>query len=102
MNPRNDGPGKPQSREQINLAIAELVIYTILLPLVLYIAWKHGKKGLLCWPLLASFLVMRFVADGFIIADSSDVERNTIASLFTTAGSITCLTFTIVGMTFEA
>lgn len=99
---RNEDPSKPISGDRIDFAVVEVVMYAIMLPVTLYIAWKHGKRGQVCWPILALFLMTRFIADGFIIADSSDVVLNAIASSFTTSISIMCLTSTLLGMSAEA
>ena len=50
-----------------NLAIAELVIYIVLLPTVFFILIKHGKHGLFGWLFLIAFCILRIVADGLQI-----------------------------------
>jgi hypothetical protein len=51
------------------LAIAELVIYIILTPVVFYLFARHGKHGLVGWIFLLAFCILRIVADGLQISD---------------------------------
>ncbi|KAF2667841.1 hypothetical protein BT63DRAFT_441400 [Microthyrium microscopicum] len=52
-----------------DLAIAELVIYILLLPVFIFVLARHGKHGIIGWLFLALFAVLRIIADGFQIDD---------------------------------
>lgn len=57
--------------DQTKLAIAELVIYLILGPILLYILFKHRLPGLAGWLYLSIFEVLRIVAAGIQIGTSN-------------------------------
>ena len=54
-----------------NLAIAELVIYLVLLPAILFILYRHGLPGLLGWIFIVTFSALRIVSDGLAIGNST-------------------------------
>jgi hypothetical protein len=57
----------PPSTSIINLPIADLVIYAILFVPTVWITWKHGKTGTVCWPIFLSCFALRFTADVYLI-----------------------------------
>ncbi|KAJ4253889.1 hypothetical protein NW762_010287 [Fusarium torreyae] len=63
----------PPSASIINLTIADLAIYAVLLFPVIRITWKHGKSGMIPNPVV----------------------------IMTNAGSIACMSLTIVGVIYE-
>ncbi|KAH8655512.1 hypothetical protein BX600DRAFT_515330 [Xylariales sp. PMI_506] len=91
----------PPSADLIKLAVAEIVLYAILLPPALYITWKHGKKGMTCWPILLSFYGMRFVSDIWQIVNRAEPNIPGALLIITNAGSIACLTLTLIGILYE-
>ncbi|KAF5977920.1 integral membrane protein [Fusarium coicis] len=91
----------PPSANKTNLAIAELVLYAILFIPALPLVWKHGKAGMTCWPIFLSYFPLRFVADGYQIAKRNDPEIPNAVIIMTTAGSIACLSLTIIGLIYE-
>jgi prolipoprotein diacylglyceryltransferase len=50
-----------------SLAVAELIIYLIVLPIVFFLLLKHGKHGLIGWLFLIAFCILRIVSDGLQI-----------------------------------
>jgi tryptophan-rich sensory protein len=92
----------PPQTSVINLAIIELIIYSLSLPLALYITWKHGKKGMTAWPLFVSFLGMRIVSDAYQITNRAQPNIPNVVIIITNAGSVTCLQLTLIGMVYEA
>jgi hypothetical protein len=91
----------PPSASIIQLAIAEIVIYAVLLPPTLYITWKHGMKGMTCWSILVSFFGRRFASDIYQIAHCSEPNISGALMIVTNAGSNACLTLTLVGILYE-
>ncbi|KAF5641520.1 hypothetical protein F25303_6864 [Fusarium sp. NRRL 25303] len=91
----------PPSANKTNLAIAELVLYIILFIPVVPLVWKHGKAGMTCWPIFLTYFPLRFVADGYQIAKRNDPEIPNAVIIMTTAGSIACLSLTIIGLIYE-
>lgn len=91
----------PPSANKINLAIAELVLYVLLLLPVIWITWKHGKAGMTCWPILVSYFALRFVSDAYQIANRNEPELPNVVVIMTSAGSIACLSLTIIGAIYE-
>jgi hypothetical protein len=87
------------------LAVAELVIFIALLLLTTFIAFKHGKIGMVSWHILASLCVLRIVAASLSIANRDKPLQSTADSkgfVITTTGSIACLVLTLIGVLFEA
>lgn len=91
----------PASRNEINLAYADIVIHAVLFPIVLYITWKHGKKGMVCWPIFASYFILHFVAKGYQLANQDKPDIPNAVSIFTHSGSIACLMFGLIGIVYE-
>lgn len=58
-----------------SLAIAELAIYILIVPIVVYIFIRHGKPGYLGWGFLLVFCGLRLTADGFQINDHSKASK---------------------------
>ncbi|KAJ3524501.1 hypothetical protein NM208_g12041 [Fusarium decemcellulare] len=90
------------SQNNINLSYAALGIFGVLLLPSVYITWKHGKAGIICWPIFVSFFGLRFVSDAYLIIHKDDVEEPNTVTLMTNAGSIVCLSLTLIGMVYEA
>lgn len=96
-----EGLPPPPSTKEINLAYADIVVHAVLLPIVLYITWKHGKKGMVCWPILFSFFVLQFVNRGYQLAHKDQSDIPNAVSIFTHAGGIACLLLTLIGIIYE-
>ncbi|KAH6695742.1 hypothetical protein F5X68DRAFT_147629 [Plectosphaerella plurivora] len=91
----------PPSAAKVNLAIADLVIYAILFFPVTWITWKHGKTGMVCWPIFISYFALRFVSDAWQVAKRNEPELPNTVAIMTNAGSIACLSLTLIGMVYE-
>ncbi|CAH0020864.1 unnamed protein product [Clonostachys rhizophaga] len=91
----------PPSPDKLNLAIAELVLYAVLFIPVIWITWKHGKAGMTCWPIFVSYFPLKFVSDAYQIAKRNEPEIPNVVIIMTSAGSIACLSLTIIGMIYE-
>lgn len=90
------------SNNTLNLSYAALGIFGALLLPSVYITWKHGKAGIICWPIFVSFFVLRFVSDAYLIIRKNDPEEPTTVTMMTNAGGIVCLSLTLIGMIYEA
>lgn len=88
--------------EVVGLATADLAISAILLPISGWIAWKHGRVGMVCWPILGFYFATRLVADILLWMDRDGPMTSSAASLMTTAGSISCISLAIIGVVYEA
>ncbi|KAF7556253.1 hypothetical protein G7Z17_g1534 [Cylindrodendrum hubeiense] len=89
------------SASKNNLAIADLAIHATILFPVLWIAFKHGKLGMLCWPIFISYFPLRFVSDIYQIIHRNEPELPNTVAIMTNAGSLACLTLTIIGIIYE-
>ncbi|KAF6835321.1 hypothetical protein CPLU01_04401 [Colletotrichum plurivorum] len=92
----------PVSSDVVNLAIAELAIYGLLFPGAVWITWKHGKKGMVCWPIFLSHFFGRFVADIYQIIKRDEPLLPNQVNIMTNAASVACLTLTLIGIVYEA
>jgi hypothetical protein len=81
-----------------SLSIVSLIVYLILLPLNLLIAFRHGKHGLLAWPVLTIFCVLQLVADGILI---STAGHPTFAGAIVTSIGLSPLLVTVLGVLGE-
>lgn len=86
----------------LGLAIADLVIYALLLPAAMWVTWKHGMSGMVCWPIFVSYFGLRFAADIHQIQNRNGPLIPDLIVSMTNAGSIACLSLTIIGMVYEA
>ncbi|GAB7349058.1 hypothetical protein MBLNU459_g8020t1 [Dothideomycetes sp. NU459] len=64
-----------------SLAVAELVIYIVILPVITYVLLKHGKKGIQAWFYLITFAILRIVPAAMQISEynKSEPESETAA-----------------------
>lgn len=92
----------PPSANVINLAIASIIIHAILLPFVAWTTWKHGKRGMVCWPIFLSFFLFRFLSNGWQLRVRNEPDIPNAVSIFTNAGIFDCLLLTLLGITYEA
>jgi hypothetical protein len=89
----------------LQLAVAQLVIFTILFLLTIYISWKHGKMGMVAWPLLNSMCILQMVAAILhIMNQEKPLQEYTGSAGFaiTTSGSIATLILAAVGVIHQA
>ncbi|KAI3394656.1 hypothetical protein diail_2466 [Diaporthe ilicicola] len=92
----------PPSQEVINLAYVETVLSGLILPLVGFIIWKHGKAGMMCWQILISPFAARIVADVYLIVNKDQPYKPNTVSTMTDAAVTTCISLAIIGIIYEA
>ncbi|CAK7236563.1 hypothetical protein SBRCBS47491_009679 [Sporothrix bragantina] len=92
----------PPSTSVISLTIADLVIYILLFFPAVWVTWKHGKTGMVCWPIFLSYFALRFTADAYQIATRHAPETYNEVVIMTNAGGLACLSLTIIGLVYEA
>lgn len=92
----------PPSVGVISLAAAGLPIYVLLLGPLLVITWRHGRKGMTCWPLLVSFFGMHIAYDAYTIARRHDALVPEATRIMMNAGLMACAPLALLGATFEA
>ncbi|KAH7020375.1 hypothetical protein EDB80DRAFT_562272 [Ilyonectria destructans] len=90
------------SQASVNLSYASLGIFGALFLPAVFIAWKHGKAGIICWPIFVSYFGLRFASDAYHIMRRHDTQEENTVTLMTNAGSIVCLSLTLIGMVYEA
>jgi prolipoprotein diacylglyceryltransferase len=81
------------------LAIAELIIYLILLPIVIFILIKHGRRGFEGWGFLIVFCVLRLTSSGIQIGDSN--STSTTGAIINSVG-ISAILLALSGVIHEA
>lgn len=92
----------PVSKERVDLAIADLAISAALLPLSVWIAWKHGKLGTVCWPIFISYFITRFIDDIYLIIERNKPLIPGALNITMQAAGICCLLLGIIGVLYEA
>lgn len=93
-------PGPP-SQDVINLAGADIAISTVFLVFISWIAWKHGKPGMVAWPIFVSCFVARLVAAIYHITRRDKPEIPNTVTIFTGSCVVACVTLTIIGVIYE-
>ncbi|KAJ3543752.1 hypothetical protein NM208_g3407 [Fusarium decemcellulare] len=96
------GPPSPPSGECIGLSWAALVIFGTLLFPTLYIAWRHGKAGKMCWPILVTFFIFRIISDAYYLAHRNEPDVPTTVAMMTSSACTATLSLTIIGLIYEA
>ena len=86
--------------KSITLSCVELAIYLPLVPIVLYLAYRHGKHGLLGYISLNLFVPLRIVADIISIADRNDTTPS-IASAVVSSIGLSPLLLCLAGLLHE-
>ncbi|PSR80517.1 hypothetical protein BD289DRAFT_62782 [Coniella lustricola] len=94
--------GSPPSASIIDLAIVDLILYAVLLPPAIFITWKHGKTGMICWPIFVSYFGLRFASDIYQIVNRNEPLQYNQVAIMTNAGSLACLSLLIIGLVYEA
>ncbi|CAI6090822.1 unnamed protein product [Clonostachys chloroleuca] len=102
MSATDSGTPSLPSAECIGLSCAALVIFSILLFPTLYIAYKHGKAGNMCWPILVTFLVFRIVSDAYYLSKRNEPDLPTTLAMVTSSACSATMTLAIIGLIYEA
>ncbi|KAK7530159.1 uncharacterized protein J3D65DRAFT_640377 [Phyllosticta citribraziliensis] len=90
------------SPKVVDLAVADLTIYAAFILPSLVITWVHGKTGMVAWPILISYIAMRFLGDGYLIAHRTEPEIPNAVAILSNAGATACITLLIMGVIYEA
>ncbi|KAG6007979.1 hypothetical protein E4U21_005213 [Claviceps maximensis] len=91
----------PADAGDVDLAIANLVLHAPLFPLACYIAWKHGKRGMNCWPPFVTSFILIFLSTGWKISYRDDDSRYDVVSKYTGGAIVNMLTFSLIGLVYE-
>lgn len=83
-----------------DLAIAELVIYILLIPPTFWLLLKHGRRGLLAYVYFVAFEILRIVAAGILIADRNQPNPSTTGAIINSVG-LSPLLLTYAGFLHE-
>lgn len=92
----------PPSSNVINLAYVEIVLSAIFLPLVGFIAWKHGKAGMTCWQIYIMAFVAKLIANIYLIVNKEKPLLPTAVSTMTDSAVIATISLGIIGIIYEA
>lgn len=92
----------PPSSSVINLAYVETVMSGIMLPIVGFVAWKHGKAGMTCWQIYIMAFAARIIADVYLIVNKDKPYLPTAVSTMTESAVIACISLGIIGIIYEA
>lgn len=68
------------------LAVAELIIYILFLPIAVFILIRHGRHGAIGWGFLVAFCLLRIIADGLQI--DNQIKENNGESIDSTAAIV--------------
>ncbi|KAF3762926.1 hypothetical protein M406DRAFT_72895 [Cryphonectria parasitica EP155] len=94
-----DIPPPPQS--VINLAWADLIFAFIFLFINGWIAWKHGKAGMVCWQILLPAFIARIIADIYQIINKDQPMIPTAVSTMTASAVLACISLALIGIIYE-
>jgi hypothetical protein len=87
------------------LAIAELTLYILYLPIAIFILYRHGKRGILGWTFFIIFIVLRITSASFQISngiqESNGKPITSTASIINSIG-VSPMLMTLSGILSEA
>ena len=86
----------------VSLAIAELAIYLLLAPLVVFILLKHWLAGLLGWFYLSAFIAVRIVGDCITISDRNNKTQSSTSAAILNSIGLSPLILSTAGVLHEA
>lgn len=89
------------SNDVLGLAYTEISIAGIVLVLAGIIAWKHGKAGLVCWPIFVWSPIAVMVLDIYMVVNKEKPLLPNAVSTMTVAAVLACMTLTIIGIVYE-
>lgn len=92
----------PPSSNVLNLAYVEIVLSAIFLPLVGFIAWKHGKAGMTCWQIFITAFIAKLIANIYLIVNKEKPLLPTAVSTMTDSAVIATISLGIIGIIYEA
>lgn len=70
-----------------SLAVAELIIYILLLPIILYVLYKHGRRGFMAYIYLVVFDIIRIVPAAMQISEHNQHKpESTTAAIIDSIG----------------
>ncbi|KAG8163987.1 hypothetical protein KVR01_005905 [Diaporthe batatas] len=92
----------PPSSNVINLAYVEIVLSAIFLPLVGFIAWKHGKAGMTCWHIFITTFIAMLVANIYLLIKKDEPYLPNSVSTMTDSAVIATTSLAIIGIIYEA
>lgn len=91
----------PPSANLISLSQADLGISCIFLLLGGYITWRHGKTGMVCWPIFLSAFIARIIADAYLLANQDEPLLPNAVTSMTGAAVTACLSLTLIGAVYQ-
>jgi hypothetical protein len=86
-----------------NLYIAELALYLVILPLTVYLGYRHGRHGLLGYLYLNVFCVVRIVADIVsLLPANQDATRPQLSTAVLSSVGLSPIMLALIGFIHEA
>lgn len=92
----------PPAANVIGLAIADFVISVLLLPVSIWVTWKHGRLGTVCWPIFITFFLSRWVDDLYLLIERHEPLVPGALNICMQAAAICCLLLGLLGAVYEA
>ncbi|TID25916.1 hypothetical protein E2P81_ATG03703 [Venturia nashicola] len=83
------------------LAAAQIAIYALLFLITLYVAYKHGAKGMMVWQMLVGLEVMAIVLAALHIAQDGNPRKYGAGVSFASSGIQALLCLTPIGLIYE-
>jgi hypothetical protein len=83
------------------LAVAELIVYSLLLIPSAYVGFKHGKAGVVAWVTLLSFCAMRIGSSSILVYERNKVQKQGVGLSVTTSGTVDVLALLPTGLVYE-
>lgn len=90
----------PPGSNVLGLTTADLIFSSIFFPLCAYIAWRHGKNGMVAWGIIIFAFAARIVADAYLWTIKDDPLLPTAVSTMTGAAVNACFGLGFIGMVY--
>lgn len=90
------------SQDVINLSLASIIFSAVFLVICGWIAWKHGKAGMVCWQIVIMTFVAKIVADVYQVVTKDQPMIPSAVSTMAGAAVLTCISLGLIGIIYEA
>lgn len=92
----------PPTQDVINLDIVDVAFAIPFFIVCGYIAWRHGKAGMVCWHILIAAFVARAIAAIYQITTKDQPMVPSVVSTMSDSAVLACISLALIGIIYEA
>lgn len=91
----------PPSQDTINLAFVDVIASALMFLVAGWVAWKHGKAGMVCWQIVIMAPIAQIVAGVYLIVNKDKPLIPSAVSTMTAAAVLACISLGLIGIIYE-